>query len=326
LFVGLALSEAWGGAQQQQPLPPLQILVKGDPAFEPLARGIRNGIPALGKMLVDEKCDETFPTSRPCPEYGAISECGATIAKIFINPDPRLAAARSYDEPPFIGLIGTVRSLDDSNHLLGKAAPLPKGDYPIWMAEAGKLGIQPPPEIPVFHWFTLMAAKSPDGTFDIRAIFYYPDDKFRTPEQWLLSATPRNGIPSTASTIPDSIWSQCCDLTVRHLSVTAHKISPPCMVPPCPPPWWDIIALATVANIGQIAVKEPFTVRVLLNGRLIHEEEIAELAAGASQPILAAAMVDKPGIYIVTVIVDPADKIKERDETNNIAERSVNIQ
>ncbi|MFN4218755.1 MAG: CARDB domain-containing protein [Candidatus Bipolaricaulia bacterium] len=42
--------------------------------------------------------------------------------------------------------------------------------------------------------------------------------------------------------------------------------------------------------------------------------------------ILAATTVDKPGIYIVTVIVDPDNKINERDETNNIAERSIYVQ
>lgn len=84
---------------------------------------------------------------------------------------------------------------------------------------------------------------------------------------------------------------------------------------------------ATIANIGQKDVKVPFTVRVLLNGRLIHEEEIAGLAKGASQPILAAETVTQPGMYLVTVIVDPEDRInRERDETNNVAERSIYVQ
>jgi subtilase family serine protease len=98
------------------------------------------------------------------------------------------------------------------------------------------------------------------------------------------------------------------------------------MVPPCLLPWWDIMALATIANIGQIAVKEPFTVRVLLNGRIIPEEEITELTAVAQQIIVALETVYSLGLYTVTVIVNPGDKIKERDETNNIAERSINIQ
>ena len=134
----------------------------------------------------------------------------------------------------------------------------------------------------------------------------------------LRHSLPFNGIPSTGAIFPP-------DLTVRHLSVTARKFSSPCTAPPCPA-WWDILALATIANISQVDLTESFTVRVLLNGQLIQEEEVAGLAKGASQPILAATMVDKPGIYIVTVIVDPDNKINERDEMNNIAERSINLQ
>ncbi|MCS7198543.1 MAG: hypothetical protein NZ930_07725 [Candidatus Bipolaricaulota bacterium] len=82
--------------------------------------------------------------------------------------------------------------------------------------------------------------------------------------------------------------------------------------------------MATVKNIGQKDVKVPFTVQVLLNGRLIHQEQIAGLAAGASQPIAALAKVTQPGLYLVRVIVDPEDRIdREGDETNNIAEKSI---
>jgi hypothetical protein len=176
----------------------------------------------------------------------------------------------------------------------------PIGQGVNWFIFLGHIPIPLPPE----PW-----------TLEILAILYYRDEDFRTPEEWLRAIGSIIGLKDRG-----------CDLTVRHLPVTAHKISPPSMVPPCLLPWWDIMALATIANIGQIAVKEPFTVRVLLNGRIIPEEEITELTAGAQQIIVALETVYSPGLYTVTVIVNPGDKIKERDETNNIAERSINIQ
>ncbi len=138
----------------------------------------------------------------------------------------------------------------------------------------------------------------------------------------MLLALMRNGLPDRGITAGPG----CCDLTVQHLSVTARKFSSPCTAPPCPA-WWDISVSATIANIGQKDVKVPFTVQVLLNGRLIHQQEIAGLAAGASQPILAMATVTQPGMYLVTVIVDPEDRInREGDEANNIAVRSIYLQ
>jgi hypothetical protein len=251
-----------------------------------------------------------------------VKECGTTIADTLIDPGApkdQVAAARSLDDGP--PLIGAARSLDDGSYLLGKV-PLPKGVYFVWMGRERMLGriipIPPEPDDGLNNWFVFIGYIKPPPepwTLKILAILYYHDENFRTPEEWLNIIGSGIGLKDRG-----------CDLTVRHLSVTAHKISPPCRVPPCPPPWWDIMALATIANIGQIAVKEPFTVRVLLNGRIIHEEEITELAAGAQQIIVALETVYSPGLYTVTVIVDPGDKIKERDETNNIAERSINIQ
>jgi len=310
LLVGVVFSGALGGAQVQAPLPP-EIITSGDPGFDSLAKQLvaatpRNRIPSVGWLP-------------PPPELMVVKECGTTIADTLIDPGaPKdsVAAARSLDDGP--PLIGAARSLDDGGYLLSKV-PLPKGVYYVWMGRERMMGriipIPPEPDDGLNNWFTFLGTVSADGKLDIRAILYYHDENFRTPEEWLRAIGSIIGLKDKG-----------CDLTVRHLSVTAHKISPPCMVPPCPPPWWDIMALATIANIGQIAVKEPFTVRVLLNGRIIHEEEITELAAGAQQIIVALETVYSPGLYTVTVIVDPGDKIKERDETNNIAERSINIQ
>ncbi len=295
LFVGLALSGAWGGAQQQ-PLPPLQLLIPPP----------TNGIPDVGAARSLD--DGTI--------LAEVKECGSTVAQIISF------GILSHRKDEGLEAIGGIRAYETLTTLDGKWA-FPKGDYHLWLGHVQGLNLQlspPPPH--EFSWFMAMV----NSKGELVAILY-PWPWPGPPPEEMDGDTMLGGIinvPPNAIPMIDAVG--CCDLTVRHLSVTAHKISPPCPVPPCPPPWWDIMALATVANIGQIAVQEPFTVRVLLNGRLIHEEEIAELAAGASQPILAAAMVDKPGIYIVTVIVDPDNKIKERDETNNFAERSVNIQ
>jgi hypothetical protein len=311
LVIGAVFSGALGGAQVQAPLPP-EIITSGDPGFDSLAKQLvaatpRNRIPFVGWL------------PPPPPELLA-KECGTTIAEIFIDPEApkdQVAAARSLDDGP--PLIGAARSLDEGSYLLSRV-PLPKGVYYVWMGRERMLGriipIPPEPDDGFNNWFIFIGhIKTPPEMIGITAILYYKDEKFRTPEEWL------NIIGSIIG-----LKDRGCDLTVRHLSVTAHKISPPCMVPPCLPPWWDIMALATIANIGQIDVKDPFTVRVLLNGRIIHEEEITKLAAGAQQIILASETVYSPGLYTVTVIVDPADKIKERDETNNIAEGSVNVQ
>ncbi|MCL6642079.1 MAG: hypothetical protein K6T71_01990, partial [Candidatus Bipolaricaulota bacterium] len=301
-------------------------IAPGDPAFKSLAEQLvaltpKNRLPMVGVM---EMC-EWIPPWGPPPilipcrflPLESVKECGSTIADTLIDPeapkDP-LAAARSLDDGP--PLIGAARSYDDGSFLLGRA-PLPRGGYYVWMAEAGKLGVKPPPEmIGTLHWFIFIGhVKPPPEMMDITAILYYPDEKFRTADEWL------NIIGALIS-----LKDRGCDLTVRHLSVRATKITPPCTIPPCPPPQWEIMALAIVANIGQIDVKDSFTVRVLLNGRIIHEEEIAELAAGASRPALASATVDKPGRYIVMVMVDlPMNKIKELNEANNIAVRGINV-
>ncbi len=325
LLVGVGLSRALGGAQVGIPLPPPppELMLLGYPGFEQLAAAIR-GIPNIERARSLD--DPPFITLTP------VKECGTPIAGIYINTEPRVAAARSYDDGPI--LIGAVRSLDDGSSLLsrGEGVPLPKGDYYIWMSNlralllATKIPAETITAIPLpfepDDGFTALVTISADGKVDIKAILYYRDKVFRKPEEWLR-------IIGSLISLKD----KGCDLTVRHLSVRATKISPPCppcTVPPClpcPPAQWEITAIAIITNIGQIDVKEPFTVRFLLNLTPIPPEEwLGELAAGASQTVVATATVDKPGLYIVTVIVDPENRIKERNETNNIAQRAVNAQ
>lgn len=293
LLVGGVLFGALGGAQQQPPLPQLQVIVKGDPTFE----GIRNGIPSLSMIKIH---DDYFLI--------AVNECGTTIAQIISFG---VANHRKNDGGELMA-IGGIRARETLT--LGGKGAFPKGDYFLFLGHAEVFKLQLPPGIEM-AWF--MAMTDPKG--EIMAIIW--------PWPWPPPGPPDVMDGDMMLRALETIISsklECCDLTVRHLSLSARRISPP--NPHQPYTQWDIMALATIANIGQKDVKEPFTVRVLLNGRFIHEEEIAELAAGAQQMILASAMVDRPGLYIVTVMVDPADKIKERDETNNIAERSIYIQ
>jgi hypothetical protein len=241
-----------------------------------------------------------------------LRECGTTIAQIISFG---VVNHRKEDSLETIGGIRVQKNLT-----LGGIGPFPEGDYYLFLGyvEGVKFSTpQPPPELGT-SWFMVLVNSKGENVAVI-----VPSEPILAEEmdgdEMLQAFIRPNGIPTTAGL-------ECCDLTVQILSVTARKFSPPCMVPPCPPPQWDILALATVANIGQVDLKEPFTVRVLLNGRIIHMEQIAELAKGASEMVLASTTVSQPGLYLVTVIVDPEDKIKERDETNNIAERSINIQ
>lgn len=295
LLVSVVLSGALGGAQQQ-PSPQFQII--------PPPRGIPSD-----PLKTIRALDDGFP-------FAEIKECGTTIAKIISFG---VTNHRKEDNLEVIGGLRAQKNLLSINGV----GPFPQGDYYFFLGHAQGLNLPFPPELRI-GWFMVMT----DSRGKPLALIYpLPRDPPWDPlvmngDEMLLAPLRPNGIPSDPWF---SAGLQCCDLTVRHLSVTVRKFSSPCTAPPCPA-WWDILALATIANIGQIDLTEPFTVRVLLNGRLIQEEEIAGLAKGASQPILAAATVTQPGIYIVTVIVDPENKINERDETNNIAERSINLQ
>lgn len=243
-----------------------------------------------------------------------VKECGTTITQIITF------GVRCHHKRENLEAIGGIRAYE--TFTLGGKWEFPKGDYSLWLGHAQGLNLQLPLGIEM-GWFMAMA----NAKDEIVAIIYpWPWPQPGEPPTMDGDAMLRGLLP--VNRIPSLLGSklECCDLTVRHLSLTAIKSSPPCWHPPCPPPQWDILALATVANIGQIDLKELFTVRVLLNGRLIHEEEIAGLAAGAQQMVLASATVGRPGLYIVTVMVDPLNKIKERDETNNIAQRSIYIQ
>jgi hypothetical protein len=293
--IGGVFSGALGGAQQ--PPPQLQII-------RPI------GIPDIELGAIRSLDDGTL--------LAEVKECGITIAKIISFG---IINHRKDDD---LEVIGGIRAQEDIS--LGA---FPKGDYNLFLGHVQGLNLPLPPELGI-GWFMVIVDSQGKALALIYPLPRYPpwDPPVMDGDTMLLLLTPRNAIPDPGL----SAGLECCDLTVRHLSVMATKTTPPCPpcpvppCPPCPPPSWLITALATIANIGQIAVKEPFTVRVLLNGRLIHEEEIAELAAGAQQIILASETVYSPGLYTVTVLVDPDNKIKERNEMNNIAERSVNIQ
>jgi hypothetical protein len=329
LVVGVVLSAALGGAQVGIPIPP-ELLLTGDPGFDSLAEQLialtpRNRIPSVGQP---EMCEWTPPWGGPpipipCAllPLQSVKACGATIADILIDPaapKDEVAAARSLDDGP--PLIGAARSLDDGSYLLGKV-PLPKGVYYVWMGREKMLGrvipIPPEPDDRLNNWFVFIGhvpLPPEPWTLKIVAILYYRDENFRMPEEWLRAIGSGIGLKDRG-----------CDLTVTQLSCRARKIippCPPCPIPPCPPcpsPSWQITALATIANIGQIDVKEPFMVQFSLDGIPFFSQALGGLAAGAQRVISATAMVDTPGLYTVEVMADSTNQIKELDETNNLA-------
>lgn len=299
LLVGVALSGTWGGAQQQHPFPLYQAIVKGDPEFAPLVDRLN---PILGGVRVLE--DGTY--------LSEIKECGSTIAILGILC---IRKGGGFELTP----IGSLQALETLS--MGGKGEFPKGKYFFLVGHAKRLQIQPPEGLEM-GWFLVMTTPEKEIVAFLLARWEGPEpDEVLSDDMLLAMTKPPNGIP-----IVDTAGPGCCDLTVQHLSVSARKFSTPCTAPPCPASW-DISVLATVKNIGQKDVKAPFTVQVLLNGRLIHREEVAGLAAGASQPVAAMATVTQPGLYLVTVIVDPEDRInREGNETNNIAEKSIYLQ
>jgi len=76
---------------------------------------------------------------------------------------------------------------------LGAARSYDAGDYLVLMANAPVLGIKPPPEwdIPL-NWFIVFVRDiNADGKIDIRniaALVFYPDSKYRSPEEMLKAA------------------------------------------------------------------------------------------------------------------------------------------
>lgn len=300
LVVGV-FSGAWGGAQQEHPIPQYQVIVTGDPEFAPLV-DLVTPILGIARSLDD---GSWFPLSEA-------KECGTTIA--IILGVYSLRKGNGFELTP-IGSLQAQRSLS----LGGKGEFPAGGKYFFLLGHTKGLQLQPPPGLEM-GWFLVMTTPQKEIVAFLLARWEGPEPEEVMTDQ-MLQTRPMNGIPITDATEPGH-----CDLTVQMLRVTARKFSTPCSAPPCPG-WWDISASATIKNIGQKGVKAPFTVQVLLNGRPIHWEEIAGLGAGASQSIAAMTTVNQPGLYIVTVMVDPEDRItREGDETNNIATESINLQ
>jgi hypothetical protein len=257
----------------------------------------------------------------------SVKACGTTIADILIDPKAPKdegAAARSLDDGP--PLIGAARSLDDGSYLLGKV-PLPRGVYYVWMGRERMLGriipIPPEPDDGLNNWFVFIGRvplPPEPWTLKIVAILYYHDENFCTSEEWLNLIGSGIGLKDRG-----------CDLTVTQLSCKTVMITPPCPpcpippCPPCPPPYWQITVLATIANIGQIDVKEPFIVQFSLDGVPFSLEAFGGLAAGAQRAVSATVTVDTPGLYILEVMVDSTNKIKELDETNNFTRERLHL-
>jgi hypothetical protein len=336
LLLALVLAVGYGQVTVIPRLPTPELIAPGDPGFDSLAEQLiaatpKNRIPSVGQP---EMCDWAPPWGGPpipipCAllPLQPVKVCGTTIADILIDPKAPKdegAAARSLDDGP--PLIGAARSLDDGSYLLGKV-PLPRGVYYVWMGRERMLGriipIPPEPDDGLNNWFVFVGRvplPPEPWTLKIVAILYYHDENFRTSEDWLNLIGSGIGLKDRG-----------CDLTVTQLSCKTVMITPPCPpcpippCPPCPPPYWQITVLATIANIGQIDVKEPFIVQFSLDGVPFSLEAFGGLAAGAQRAVSATVTVDTPGLYILEVMADSTNKIKELDETNNLARERLNL-
>ena len=74
-----------------------------------------------------------------------------------------------------------------------------------------------------------------------------------------------------------------------------------------------------------IDVKEPFIVQFSLDGMPFSLEAFGGLAAGAQRAVSATVTVDTPGLYILEVMADSMNKIKELDETNNFTRERLHL-
>jgi len=181
LLLGGALG-AWAGAAgtAEEPLPKLQVFVSRDPGFGEIAAQLAY----------------TLPFGDPDVEWTpllTVREDGTRVADIYINPE--IEGTRTDDDASGVidigKFIGLVKAREPFQ-LKGKGA-FSRGNYCVWMAEAGAIGapyLPPEPDDDVGEWFIALLPVSglADGKIDIRdiaAILYQRDGRFYPPEVML---------------------------------------------------------------------------------------------------------------------------------------------
>lgn len=203
LLVGV-LSGALGGAQQQQPLPQYQVIVKGDPEFAPLVDLVNPIILKAVHSLDDGDW----------PWIGSVQECGSTIAIILGVMWSR--KGNGFELSP----IGSLRAQETLS--LGGKGEFPTGKYFFWLGHTKGLQIQPPPGLEM-GWFMAMTDPQKEIVAFLLARWDGPEpEEVWSNEMLLALVAPRNAIPSIPLIAAGPGY---CDLTVQHLSVTARKFS-----------------------------------------------------------------------------------------------------
>jgi len=112
--------------------------------------------------------------------------------------------------------------------------------------------------------------------------------------------------------------------TVDLLAVDVTQVGP---VPFSPTSPATVTLRARVSNVGNVAIAQPVTVRLLDgNGHQIGSDEtIAEPIAGCAeiQEVSITWSNVPPGLHTVWVVVDPEDEVSEADEDNNQVQGAV---
>ncbi len=80
----------------------------------------------------------------------------------------------------------------------------------------------------------------------------------------------------------------------------------------------------TVENVGG-AMSNPTLLRILMDGGLIGDVDVPELAAGETWDIRYDTEVS-PGLYLMNLRIDPDGNLTEDDESNNVLETEVNLE
>ncbi len=138
--------------------------------------------------------EEMLRASRSLDDGSYLLSYDGKDFKTFINPEWRgVGVMFKIDQLKKGAFIGATRALVPfciMDKAEGKCkGNFPAGDYFVWKAHAAVvLKIKPPPEMIDMNWFIAFVRLTPDGKIDIKAVIYYPDPKYRSPEEMLKAA------------------------------------------------------------------------------------------------------------------------------------------
>ncbi len=131
-------------------------------------------------------------------EPGPLYESGPF--KIFINPEFQglnaLLNLARLQQGAYIGLLQASVPFQFAHRggercpppPVGAARSIDDGSYLLWMANAPVLGIKIPPEMIALNWFVALVKVKIPFEPDIGGIIFYPDARYRSPEEMLKAA------------------------------------------------------------------------------------------------------------------------------------------